>query len=900
MRSFFIVLGIGLLLILTSGSSRGSKRKEKPYSDNQLFQPSGQRVFKGPHLKEIAFPLGGIGTGTVSLGGRGNLRDWEIFNRPGNGVNLPLTFFCLYFKEDDEKPVLRILEGPLQAPLREDYGHGYPRGMIPGMPRMEKAWFRGEYPMASVGLKDSRIPLKVTLEAFNPFIPLDPENSGIPGFVIRFRLKNMSAKRANLTVVGSMMNPIGFDGTEKLDLRSVNKTLYRDYFGQNLNKIKKSSSLTGLFFSSRKLNPESPRYGTMALSSPWKNTTYLSHWVRGAWFDDFYGFFNDLFEDGRFDDVNDASPSPKGRTDMGSLGLMAVLDPGEEVTLPFILTWHFPNFLNYFDRLKEMRGKVYRNNYALRFQDAWAAAEYFAQKLQVLEKKSRRFLDIFFGQTLPSYVLEAVSSQASTIRTPTCFWLDDGNYFGFEGTNIDSGCCPLNCTHVWNYAQSLAFLFPRLERSMRRTDFLNNVKPDGEMAFRTTLPLGSGKYWRKNPHPAADGQMGSIIRLYRDWQISGDGSFLSRLWPNAKKALEYAWKTWDWDRDGILTGKQHNTFDIEFYGVSSMTGTLYLGALLAGAEMAEAVGDHKAAAEYREVFSMGRKKLEELTWNGEYFSQLYDPSVEDKYQYGKGCVSDQIFGQWLSQVSGLGRFLRPDLCKTALNSIFKYNFRSNFRNSYHAMRTFALGNEMGLVNCSWPHGERPSVPFVYADEVWTGTEYQVASHLIYEGFVKEGLTIVRAIRERYDGLKRNPWNEEESGNHYVRAMSSWGVLLALTGFEYSGTKKAMGFNPKINQEDFRCFWSCGSGWGRYNQKIFNKNSEKIELEVDMGILELKHFTFRLPNKLQAGNIDSIQGLLKKSPVVCDFHRDESIIYVQWDRPVVLHAGDHLIFEVRLK
>ena len=189
----------------------------------------------------------------------------------------------------------------------------------------------------------------------------------------------------------------------------------------------------------------------------------------------------------------------------------------------------------------------------------------------------------------------------------TCFWLEGGQFFGFEGCNDKGGCCPLNCGHVWNYEQSLAFLFPSLERFMREVDFLNNTKDNGEMVFRTSLPLGAAVYWKFRP--AADGSLGKIINLYRDWQMSGDMEFLKKLWPKAKKVLEYTWTAWDADKDGLIEGEQHNTYDIEFYGPNSMIGTFYLGALLAGSKMAEAVGDAEAAKTYRGPFEKGQDEI---------------------------------------------------------------------------------------------------------------------------------------------------------------------------------------------------------------------------------------------------------------------------------------------------
>lgn len=888
---------LGVLVGLTPGFPAGPGRPAGPQSDDLVYL-GPQRVFEGRTLSRVAFPLGGIGTGTVSLGGRGDLRDWEIFNRPGKGIDLPLTFFCAYIRPEGEKPLLRILEGPLEPPFQEAYGHGYPRGEVPGLPRLKKARFTGRYPVAKVEFEDGDVPLEISLEAFNPLIPLDPDESGIPGFVLRYRLKNPTEKRIKLTVVGTVLNPVGFDGTESLDLRTVGGTLRRPCFGRNLNEFRTAGPISGLLMSSRALKPDDPLFGTLALTTTWPRTTHLSHWVRAEWFDDFFAFMNDLLDDGLLESDVEESPSADGATDLGSLGLTADLGPGEVVELPFFLTWHFPNFLNDFDRRREMRGLVYRNRYATRFTDAWAAADHLARNIAGLEAETRKFADVFFRQTLPPYVLEAASSQASTIRTPTCFWLDDGNFFAFEGCNVTTGCCPLNCTHVWNYAQALAWLFPSLERNMRATDFLNNVKPDGEMAFRTTLPLGSGKYWVEGPHPAADGQFGTIIRLYRDWQISGDNSFLKRLWPNAKKALEYAWTEWDKDKRGILTGRQHNTFDIEFYGTSSLTGSLYLGALLAGAEMAEAVGDRGSAVEYRAVYERGSKSLDALTWNGEYYVQKYDEGRQDKYQYGTGCVSDQLLGEWLARIAGLGPVLPEAHVRKALDSIFRLNFRESFHDDYHAMRTFALGDEKGLVNCSWPEGDKPAIPFVYASEVWTGTEYQVASHLILEERIDEGLRIVKAVRDRHDGWKRNPWNEEESGNHYARAMSSWAVLLALSGFEYSGPDNRLGFAPRIFQEEFRSFWSTGTGWGSYAQRLRGDEGDRIVLDADGGRLKLGTFVFRLPACLSNKKVSSVLRVDNGRSEKLSFRQEGQAVRVRWREPLALRAPERLDLIIR--
>jgi uncharacterized protein (DUF608 family) len=342
------------------------------------------------------------------------------------------------------------------------------------------------------------------------------------------------------------------------------------------------------------------------------------------------------------------------------------------------------------------------------------------------------------------------------------------------------------------------------------------------MSFRTATPVQQGAYTRR---PAADGQVGSILKLYREWQLSGDDAWLRELWPAARKALEFAWKEWDPERQGILEGEQHNTYDVRFTGPNSMTGTLYLGALLAASRMARHLGEESAAKQYEEIFRAGSARLDKLLWNGEY------------WQYGHGCLSDQLIGQWFAEVVHLGKLLPPEHIRTALAAIYRHNYRPKLREVASGQRIYALNEEPGLVICTWPRGHRPAVPFSYCDEVWSGVEYQVAAHLIYEGMVKEGVRLVRTVCDRHDGVRRNPWDEVECGHHYARALSSWSLLLACSGFYYSAPEKTLRFSPRTSPDSFRCLWVAGSAWGAYSQI---RRGDKIEATicVEEGTLEL--------------------------------------------------------------
>jgi non-lysosomal glucosylceramidase len=595
-----------------------------PYSRQVLFAENApQRSYTGTQAGEVAFPLGGIGTGTVSLGGRGNLRDWEIFNRPAKRRFLPFSFVTLWARSEGGHGTLRVLEGPLQPPFTG--WNGYDRESGQGLPHFQKASFTGTYPIAKVDFEDNALPVQVSLEAFNPFIPLNVDDSSLPVAVLKYRVTNRSSKPADIAIAFSMLNPVGYDG--KAFLEGVG----HPGFGKNVATLRQEQAgetkVAGLALSSEKYSAGDPHCGSMAVLTTSPSFSARTSWEGGEWWDSYQKWIDEFAADGKMHNSQPSKPTADGKSDYSTLAPNARLAPGESTTITFVLAWHFPVRENYWhDDDEQMKGKKLTNYYGTRFKSAWEVASHTAGRLPELEGKTRSFADTFFSSSLPPYVLEAVSSQASIMRTNTCMLLEGKQFFGFEGCGDDQHNGWMTCTHVWNYEQAVAFLFPELERSMRDTEFLHEMRSDDSMAFRSMVPLDI-KQW--DFRPAADGQMGCIMKLYREWQISGDDAFLKKMWPNAKRALEFAWKFWDADKDGVMEGEQHNTYDIEFFGPNTMMTTLYLGALKAGELMATAVGDMSAAANYREIRGKGAKNIEDL-WNGDFYIQKVTPTDEIK------------------------------------------------------------------------------------------------------------------------------------------------------------------------------------------------------------------------------------------------------------------------------
>jgi non-lysosomal glucosylceramidase len=774
-----------------------------------------------------AFPLGGIGTGNVSIGARGEFRDWELFNRPAKGRRNPFTFFALRVAEPGGDPMVRVLEARHRPPHPGDQGYGV--GDVAGLPRFDDARMRGRYPLLELDLRDDRLPVEVGLTAFTPFVPLESADSGIPVAVLRYRLRNRSASQQRATIAGSLANPLGsasepdrlgfpvFEGRPRID--------WRDEAG-----------IRGLWLTTD-LPSDDHRFGTMALTTR-SPASGKPTWLYGAWQDGVQVFWDEFRRDGALaaepEPTLDPEPHPDWftRLRVGSVAVSVDLDPGEERDIEFRLTWHLPNRPRGWDgniiRDDPFLTETVRNAYATRYDDAWEVAADVDRRLPDLERSTREFVTALYDSSLPAPVVDAVGSNLSAIRSTTCFVLEGDVFAAWEGSFDHAGSCEGTCTHVWNYAQALAWLFPDLERSARRTEFLLETRDDGRMNFRTNRVFGSPAW---DFHPAADGQLGAIVRVYREWLLSGDDDFLRELWPQLRRSLEFAAREWDADGDGVLDSRQHNTYDIEFYGENSLANSLFIAALHAAARLADHLGEAEAARDYLARAERCAERMDALLFNGEYYQQRLDDVDAMRYQYGDGVLSDQLLGQLLAHVVGIGHVLPHDHVRSAIAAVHRHNFRSDLSEHESVQRTYALGDEGGLVLCSWPRGGRPRIPFVYSDEVWTGIEHQVAAHLAYEGMPERALEIVAATRGRYDGVRRNPWNEVECGNHYARSLSSWALLLAWTGQRSNAAAGALSFAPIDDVLDAP--FSTGTAWGR-----IRIDADGVRLEVLGGRLRL--------------------------------------------------------------
>lgn len=790
--------------------------------------------YTGENLREINFPLGGIGTGSIGLCGNGAFMDWEIFNRPNKGSYNDFTHIALRAQWPDGKSVTKVLQGDWIKDLMgkytkvwfQGYGYGPARPTMSSFAHFRHVTFDGRFPIATLTFEDECFPAQVVLTAFNPFIPLDSENSSIPAAFFDICIKNRE-EGVRYTVVFSVCNP--FDSC-------VNTPFENDRY-------------TGVTLRHHGVPTDDIRYGDLTVAIDTPKALVQAYWYRGSWHDNITTFWREM-ESGQLHPRTYDTP---GFRDVCSVGDTRLIE--KEDHFRFVLSWNVPNQYNDWTPRKDEQGNfiTWKNYYATRYADSAASCRYALDHWDELYDKTLRFTHSLHTSTLDKTVKNAISSTLSVLKTATVLRLEDGTFYGWEGTHELTGSCEGTCTHVWSYAYALCFLFPDLEQSLRNTEFNYDTTEHGEMHFRTGLPLG---YPGPIHPPCVDGQMATVIKIYRDWKLTGNTQWLQNNWHNVKKVLEYAWSEhniWEWDRnkDGVLEGRQHHTLDMELFGPSSWLQSMYLAALKAAAEMADFFGETDTAAEYRTLFDKGYHYTRDHLFNGEYFFHevdLKNKAVTEhfncpdywneekqqlKYQIAGGCEIDQMLGQWHASISGLGDIFDPQQRKTALQSMLKYNVKPSLRHFTNMWRVYALNDEGGTIMCDFPEGkEKPIIPVPYCEECMTGFEYAFAGLLISEGFIQEGLQVVRYIRDRYDGIKRNPWNEIECGNNYARPMASFALMPIFSGFTFDLPHRKIGFKPLLPGR-FKCMWNLGSGWGD-----FIRTEKSIRITVEDGFLDV--------------------------------------------------------------
>lgn len=1018
-RDFLKVAGAGLLsfpALLQSLPASAGSMVDMPIMDDHkvpankglkgdwvrsLYERGVPEVYRGKELDTIGMPVGGIAAGQIYLLGDGRLGVWQIFNKrnfTGYGATnwqyrtpeVPVEQGFAVIAESDGKRMTKRLN-------REDF------------PDVE---FQGEYPIGRVRYSADEFPVKIEMEAFSPFIPLDTKNSTLPVTMFNITVENTSEKAVRAAVLGWLENAACFHNATKVDalrrsrierargkamiVHSVEESpkattksarepiVFEDFEGKDygdweatgtafgagpakgtLPRQQEVSGFLGEGLVNTFIDGDKPQ-GTLTSPEFTISRNYINFLIGGGKHENqtcinllvdgkvartqcgvdneqltWHGWrvadlegkkarlqivdknsggwghvnldqieFSDELRAGTggsleeledygemilgyagpaadLEETKTAATSLNGLPGnlnledttaypiheskcTGMLTSAVKIPAGCERTFTFALVWYFPN---------HEHGHEFTN----RFKSAGEIADYILDNHRRLSDETRRWHDVYYDSTLPYWLLNRLHSTISNVATGTTQYWKNGRFWAWEGV----GCCQGTCTHVWNYAHGLARLFPELERSAREMQDLGSaLHENGLVGFRG----------ERNGAYAADGQAGTVLKCYREHQMSPDDSFLKRNWEKIKKVLGFSIEQ-DGDDDGLIVNSQHNTFDINFFGPNTFVGSLYLAALRAAEEMALDMGDTAYAGRLRKIFESGSRLSVERLWNGEYFVQVVDLKEHPKFQYAGGCLSDQMFGQGWAHQLRLGYIYPKTHVHKTLDSIWKYNWAPDVapQNEIHKPeRWFITPGEPGLFTCTWPKTKFLSEGVRYRNEIWTGIEYQVAGHMVWDGMVDEAMVMCRAIHDRYHPSTHNPWNEIECGDHYARALASWGVFTALAGYEYHGPKGYLGFAPRVSPENFRAAFTAAEGWGSYDQKR-DGDKQTSTVEVAWGCLRLKTLALEVP--METGGVDNIRVTIGDEPISASLERIKNRLAVVFADPITLAEGDRLTVEV---
>ena len=866
---------------------------------DRLSERGTARVYRTwDEQRYVGMPIGGIGAGTVYLGGDGKLWCWDIFNQAHEGV-VPSTLkpgkhTNLRGGRLRERDGANFLEPPTQAdsPWRFEQGFALVirrNGSEARFPLDHTGFndiaFTGTAPTAHVRYRSGQAGIQVDLEAMTPFVPLEADHSSWPAVLLRYRIRNTGSENLEGRIEGWFENPALRYNAHRNDAPLENRVFLLENGIGVLGRV-----LTGSQLTERDQPPieDLPDFGSFALACSDPQARAATHAF--------------LQRDAMQRSGSEPYQSHPWSPAIAGLSSRFDLATGDSHDCDFVVAWYFPNLRlqarTWDSSQRAFAQAMARRWYVNRFANAEDAARSLAEDKLQLRQATVRWRDTWYDSTLPHWLLERCFNSVNALQTNTSIRFEDGRFWGWEGV----GCCPGTCTHVWHYAQAVARLFPSLERDLReRTDYGIAFRADGGVRSRAEF----------EDSIAIDGQAGVVLRTLREHQMSADDGFLNRVWPNTRKAIEFliAADARDGRVDGIPGGEQSNTLDASWYGKVPAFASLYVAALAAGERMAETVGDDDFARRCRAIADQGRRGIAALfrTEFG-YFVQEEDPSLPGEIGIGDGCHIDQVIGQWWAFQLRLGRLFDGGMIRRALARIWDHNFcpdvgryQASIKDPRHRGNPYALVGDAGVLTCTWPNGGPPETwkdnwQFAYFNTCFQGLEYQLAGHMIWESdaqpdLLEKGLAITRAVHDRYRPKARNPYNEIECSDHYSRAMSAYGIFLALCGYEIDGPRQHIGFKPRLAQDgNFKAAFTAPEGWGSFEQRRAGA-ALAVRLTVNHGTLKLRTMALRTRSNETAASVVTSMGHATVSSNGQD-------CLVRFDMPIRLSAGDAL--ELRIQ
>lgn len=878
---------------------------------------TGSRATLAATAHVSGIPLGGLGTGSVEIRPDGYFHDWLIFNQGrwapqqpeherNAGPDMPPSAFAFFLRtrQGQAEPQLRRLG--LRSEENDLYASGWAKSV-------QGISFTGEFPVATLDYLDDSIPVAVTGTFFSPFIPHDSRVSGTPGFHVVFTVKNTSSRRVEVSLMGQLKDPLAWGAAErrlentiaqeggttlltvrtkaemdrKATLGSLGMSVsggkaswilgeFSDYlssttringrFGLSaityLRAFREDGrlpSLPGSTSPARLLMLSDDEIGALSLAEKADLWAKLTQY---AVFDDLRRLANRvdpnlITTDNGLNAVlsearsylNDLAGGDRNRQDWGDAALCSTLTlaPGEEKEVRFTLGWYFPHHFS-------ADGPEMGHKYGEWFADAEEVNRFLAGHFEDHREKTVAFSRALQDTTLGTEMATAWSSQLSTLAKCT-WWTRDGKFAVWEGL----GCCGFHTMDItYQGSFNIIALFPELQKGQMLMG-AGYQRQDGRVAHFFTPDF----FHVDNGFDRVDMNPQFVMLAARDYLWTGDKDYLRALWPHVQRAMAST-ALLDGDGDGLPDrDTKRNTYDgWDFSGTPAYIASLWLGALRAAVHIASELGETEKAAQYRSILEKAAPAFDKRLWNGEYYSLLVDVNRRDD-----ACMSDQLSGEWFTNLAGLGHGLPTERVAAALGAIAKHNYSP----------------ETGLQNASYPADRQAHFPAhgnVNSTATWTGIEYAVASMMIDFGLCDAGLNVVRSVHDRYQRAGR-VWNHVECGDHYYRAMSSWALLLAATGFKIDVPNATLTIAPPIRQKLLRAPWFASTGWGS-----LAVGQRRFELRCASGEITLK--VLRL-----APGASPWKPKVNGKPVEAQVRTESGLAVIEFAEPLRLAAGDTL-------
>ncbi|MEH0152607.1 GH116 family glycosyl hydrolase [Limibacter armeniacum] len=843
--------------------------------------------------------LGGIGTGSIELRKDGNFHNWSIFNnyplgagpiidlpqRPMSADHNSFLYFVVRYQLEGEQPRIKLLQLN-DASVEGGLLNEAPIYYFPWLSNVESIEYAGRFPYVNMKFTDSEMPFDIHLKAQSPFIPHDVDNSSLPAIYFDFDIVSKSDKPVEVEVIGTLRNLVAYDVGEKYFTAHIEEKEGYKYFVQGAGGV----------------DTDHISYGNTALGAlGGEEVSYYLGWAHR------HPYYEKMLVNSQLGNINDVenrnTTTPEGKKIVwmskddnnqlckSSIAVTKTVEPGVKATANFFMNWYFPNAYGavlykakknntllenekgYVVRFKptEKVGHYYENL----FESVDEVVDYIVTQRAELTRKTNAFVADFYKTDEEQYILDQVNSHLNTFVTSSQF--DKSGRFGIrEGMTSNESWGPNITTDVSLYGSvPIIQLFPDLHKaSMKAHRALQSAH--GEINHGIGYDLGKTQNGTFGVYERVDLAPNYIQLVLRDYLFTNDTAYLKEMWPSVQLAIDYVLK--DKDKDGDLVPDMHGIMcsydNFPMYGLSSYILTQWVTAMEMAAIAAEDMGEKTAARRYRNIAKKGVKLMNKELWNGEYFRLSND--YKGKKGEDEGCLTDQLFGQWVAHTVGIGRLYDKDKIHSSMESILKLSF---IEKDY-------------LRNCTWP--EHPLFYPLHetdlwvdqANTPWTGVELAFASFLIYEGKVKEGKQVIKAVDDRYRkaGLY---WDHQEFGGHYFRPMSSWAILNALSGFTL--VKDGYTFSPKTEEDSFTYFFSANTGTGH-----FEKDEKGISVIAQSGALRILSLT--LPEQLWQ---DRMQPVLKNGEEAIkvkkwEHHMEEGAWTAVFDKAVILKKGEVLL------